>query len=57
MEENKENLDEFLKRTHGQYRAYIIGQIRLAIITGNDMMVAFIKELIYAWFGMLGQKE
>lgn len=57
MEENKENLDEFLKRTHRQYRAYIIGQIKLAIITGNEMMVAFIKELIDAWFGMLGQKE
>jgi hypothetical protein len=45
MEENKENLDESLKRTHGQYRAYIIGKIELlqgeiksAIITGNDMM-------------------
>jgi hypothetical protein len=56
MEEKKEKLGEFLKRTHGQYRAYIIGQIELlqgqiksAIITGNDM--------IDAWFGMLGQKE
>ena len=63
MEKNKENLDEFLKRTHGQYRAYIIGQIELlqgqiksAIMTGNDMMVAFNKALIDAWFGMLGHK-
>ena len=26
LERNKENLDEFMKRTHEQYRTYIIGQ-------------------------------
>jgi uncharacterized membrane protein (DUF106 family) len=63
MNANRQNLDEFLKRTHEQYRTYIIGQIELlqsqiksAMQSGNDMMVAFNKSLIDAWFGMLGQK-
>jgi len=64
MNANRRNLDEFLKRTHEQYRTYIIGQIEFlqsqiksAIQSGNDMMVAFNKSLIDAWFGMLGQKS
>jgi uncharacterized membrane protein (DUF106 family) len=63
MNANRQNLDEFLKRTQ-QYRTYIIGQIELlqsqiksAIQSGNDIMVAFNKSLIDAWFGMLGQKS
>jgi len=64
LEASRLNLDEFLKRTHEQYRTYIIGQIELlqsqiksAIQTSNDMMVAFNKSLIDAWFNMLGQKR
>lgn len=63
LEANKQNLDEFLKRTYEQYRTYIIGQIELlqsqiksAIQNSNDMMIAFNKSLIDAWFSMLGQK-
>jgi hypothetical protein len=62
LEANKQNLDEFLKRTNEQYRAYIIGQIELlqsqikiAIQSGNEMMIAFNKSLIDAWFEMLTQ--
>jgi hypothetical protein len=64
MNKNRQNLDEFLKKTHEQYRSYIIGQIELlqsqiksAISAGNDMMVAFNKSLIDAWFGMLSQQK
>ena len=63
LEANRQNLDEFLKRTHEQYWTYIIGQIELlqsqiksAIKNSNDMMIAFNKSLIDAWFNMLGQK-
>ena len=63
LEANNQNLDEFLKRTYEQYRTYIVGQIELlqsqikpAIQTGNDMMIAFNKSLIESWFSMLGQK-
>lgn len=63
LEANRLNMDEFLKRTSEQYRTYIIGQIELlqnqiksAIQTSNDMMIAFNKSLIDAWFNMLGQK-
>lgn len=63
LEANRLNMDEFLKRTSEQYRTYIIGQIELlqsqiksAIQTSNDMIIAFNKSLIDAWFNMLGQK-
>jgi hypothetical protein len=62
LEVNRLSADEFIKRTQEQYRTYIIGQIELlqsqiksAIQTGNDMMVAFNKSLIDAWFNMLRQ--
>jgi hypothetical protein len=64
LEANKQNLDEFLKRTNEHYRTYIIGQIELlqsqiktAIQSGNEMMIAFNKSLIDAWFDMLTQKS
>jgi hypothetical protein len=64
LETNKQNLEEFLKRTNEQYRTYIIGQIELlqsqikiAIKSGNEMMIAFNKSLIDAWFEMLPQKS
>ncbi|HEY7110595.1 MAG TPA: hypothetical protein VH415_14315 [Nitrososphaeraceae archaeon] len=64
LEANKQNLDEFLKKTNEQYRTYIIGQIELlqsqikiAIKSGNEMMISFNKSLIDAWFEMLPQKS
>jgi hypothetical protein len=60
LQANRQNLDEFLKRTHDQYQTYIIGQIELlqnqiksAIQTGNDMMIAFNKSLLDTWINML----
>lgn len=53
LEANKQNLDEFLKRTYEQYRTYIVGQIELlqsqiksAIQNSNNMIISFNKSLI-----------
>jgi len=56
--------DEFLRRTSEQFRTYIIGQIeslqsqiKSAIKNSNDIMIAFNKPLIDAWFNMLRHKN
>jgi hypothetical protein len=62
MERSKQDLDEFLRRSQEQYRAYLTGQIEVlqnqmksALVAGNDMMIGMYKMMLDTYFGMLGQ--